>query len=80
MGVVSLADAKVRLSELIGRAEAGESIDITRRGKLVARLTGIAAPRTPIEISSLKALTDAIPPQFESAANLVRSMRDSDRY
>lgn len=80
MEAVSLADAKTRLSELIDRVEAGDSIEITRRGKPVARLTGVAMPRKPIEMSSLKALTDGIPPQSESAASLVRSMRDSDRY
>jgi prevent-host-death family protein len=80
MDAVSLADAKARLSELIDRVEAGDSIDITRRGKPVARLTGVAMPRKPIEISSLQALTAKIPPQPESAADLVRSMRDGDRY
>ena len=80
MEAVSLADAKTRLSELIDRVEAGDSIEITRRGKPVARLTGIAKSRKPIEMSSLKALTDGIPPQSESAAHFVRSMRDNDRY
>lgn len=40
---VSVADAKNRLSELIGRVEAGEEISVTRHGKPVARL--IAAQR-----------------------------------
>jgi prevent-host-death family protein len=75
-----LVDAKARLSELVERAEAGDSIEITRRGKPVARLTGVATPRKRVEMSSLKALTDGIPPQSESAADLVRSMRDGDRY
>jgi prevent-host-death family protein len=80
MVVVSLTDAKARLSELVARAEAGESIDITRHGKPVARLTGVATPRKPIETSSLKALTDGIAPQSEGAGSFVRSMRDRDRY
>jgi prevent-host-death family protein len=80
MDTVSLADAKTRLSELVDRVEAGDSIEITRRGRPVARLTAVATPRKPIHLSSLKALTDGIPPQSQSAADLVRSMRDSDRY
>ena len=32
MDVVNLADAKAHLSELVDRVEAGDSIDITRRG------------------------------------------------
>ena len=38
MDAINLADAKAHLSELVDRVEAGESIDITRRGKPVARL------------------------------------------
>jgi prevent-host-death family protein len=80
MNTISLADAKARLSALIRRAEAGDSIEITRRGKPLARLIGIATPRKPIELSSLQALTAEIPQQPETAAESVRSMRDSDRY
>ena len=36
MNVVSLADAKAHLSALLDRVEAGETIEITRRGKAVA--------------------------------------------
>jgi prevent-host-death family protein len=80
MDAVSLADAKARLSELIDRVEAGDSIEITRRGKPVARLTGVSAPRKPVDLGSLRALTAEIPSQPESAADLVRAMRDGDRY
>jgi len=80
MDRISLADAKAHLSELIDRVEAGESIEITRRGKPVARLTAIARARKPIDIDMLRALTSTMPIQSTSAADLVRSMRDSDRY
>jgi prevent-host-death family protein len=80
MGAVSLSDARTRLSELVDRVEAGESIEFTRRGKPVARLTAIVPPRKPIDIAGLKALTAEIPRQSQSVAEFVRSMRDSDRY
>ena len=80
MGAVSLADAKAHLSELVDRVAAGESIDITRRGKPVARLTGVAKPRKRIDVAQLRALTATMSPQAESAATLIRSMRDDDRY
>ncbi len=80
MNRVNLADAKARLSEMIDRVEAGESIDITRRGKPVARLTAVAKPRKPVDAALLRSLTAAMPPQSSSAAELVRSMRDGDRY
>lgn len=80
MDMVSLADAKAHLSELVDRVEAGESIDITRRGKPVARLTAVAKPRKPVDVAMLRALTADMPPQTRHAADLVRSMRDGDRY
>lgn len=80
MDAINLADAKAHLSELVDRVEAGDSIDITRRGKPVARLTSVARPRKPIDAALLQSLTAAMPPQSPSAADLVRSMRDDDRY
>ncbi len=80
MDPVSLADAKARLSELIDLVEAGDSIDITRRGKPVARLTTLAAPRKPVDAAQLQSLTASMPPQTQTAADLVRSMRDGDRF
>jgi prevent-host-death family protein len=80
MDAINLADAKAHLSELLDRVEAGESIDITRRGKPIARLTAVAAPRKRIDAALLQSLTATMPPQSESAEDLVRSMRDGDRY
>ena len=80
MDEVSLADAKAHLSELLDRVEAGESICITRRGRPVARLTAVSRPRRRVDLAMLQALTAAMPPSTQSAADLVRSMRDGDRY
>ena len=80
MDVISLADAKAHLSALVDQVEAGSSIDITRRGKPVARLTAVAGPRKPIDMSQLEALSATMPMQTQESAELVRSMRDGDRY
>ena len=80
MDKISLADAKAHLSELVDRVEAGDTIDITRRGKPVARLAAATRSRKRIDRAMLRALTAAMAPQTEKAADLVRSMRDSDRY
>ena len=74
MNVINLADAKAYLSEFVGWVEAGASIDITRRGKLV---TAVARPRKRVDL--LQALTATVPPQMRGA-DLARSMRDDDRY
>ncbi|MER0237297.1 type II toxin-antitoxin system prevent-host-death family antitoxin [Fulvimarina sp. MAC8] len=79
MSTVNLADAKARLSELLDRVEAGETIDITRRGKPVARLIAAAKPRNKIDAARLAAVTDGMMPQ-QNSADLVRSMRDDERY
>ena len=80
MAAINLADAKAHLSEIVDRVEAGESIEITRRGKPVARLTAVAGPRKAIEAALLQALTETMPPQPQSAAEFVRAMREDDRY
>ncbi|WP_054313431.1 type II toxin-antitoxin system prevent-host-death family antitoxin [Mesorhizobium sp. 1M-11] len=80
MAAVNLADAKTHLSELVDRVEAGDSVDITRRGKPVARLTAVTKPRRRIDAALLEALTASMPAQPQAAADLLRSMRDGDRY
>jgi len=80
MDEISLAEAKARLSELVDRVEAGDSIDITRRGKAFARLVALARPRKRIEAAELRSLTAKLPQQSEGAGEFVRSMRDGDRH
>jgi prevent-host-death family protein len=77
---VSLADAKAHLSELVERAAAGEAVCITRRGKAVAQITAIDSPRKRIDPAALRAITDAMPIQPESARDFIRRMRDDDRF
>jgi len=80
MSVINLADAKAHLSELVDRVEAGETVDILRRGKLVARLTPPERPRKPISLAEMQAITGIVPSSDEPADTFIRSMRDSDRY
>jgi prevent-host-death family protein len=75
---VNLAEAKAHLSELVARAEAGECIQISRRGRPVVQLTSLAQPRKPIRLAALRAVTDTM--SDSSADNVVRAMRDEARY
>lgn len=77
---VNLADAKAHLSELVERASTGEAVCITRRGKAVARIIAVDAPRKRIEVAALRTITDAMPSQPETARDFIRRMRDEDRY
>ncbi|HEY2186495.1 MAG TPA: type II toxin-antitoxin system prevent-host-death family antitoxin [Xanthobacteraceae bacterium] len=80
MRSVSIAHAKAHLSELVERAAAGEIVRITRRGKPVAQLAPIKAARKRIDRSMLRALTDTMPVQKESAGDFLRRLRDQERY
>lgn len=80
MKSVNLADAKAHLSELVERAASGDPVRIMRRGKPVAQITAVARPRTRIDPAQLRAMTDAMPLQRESAGEFLRRMRDEDRY
>jgi prevent-host-death family protein len=77
---VNLADAKAHLSDLVARAEAGEAIQISRRGKPVAQLSTIARPRQPISLDALRAVTETLPVTPATADDVVRAMRDEARY
>lgn len=80
MAQINLAEAKAHLSELVARAEAGETIQISRRGIPVVELRAVARQRKPIDVAMLQALTDTLPPSNEPAEALLRGMRDRDRY
>jgi prevent-host-death family protein len=77
---ISLADAKAHLSALVERAAAGEAVCITRRGRPIAQITGINAPRKRIDIVELRRVTGAMPVQPEPARDFIRRMREEERY
>ena len=78
--MISLADAKAHLSELVERAAAGEAVCITRAGKAVAQFNAVDTPRKRIDVAVLRAITDTMPVQPETARDFIRRMRDEDRY
>lgn len=80
MSDVTLADAKAHLSELVERAVQGETVQLTRRGKPVARLTGISRDRRPIDLAALQTLTNSMPLQAQPARSWLRTVRDGSRY
>ncbi len=77
---VNIAEAKARFSELVDRAESGETQIITRRGKPVAELRKHLLERMPISFQRLRDVTERQKPQQESVAQFIRAMRDDARY
>ncbi|WEK45357.1 MAG: type II toxin-antitoxin system prevent-host-death family antitoxin [Candidatus Andeanibacterium colombiense] len=80
MDSYSLADAKARLSELLDKVEAGETVEITRRGKPAARLVPTGRQLKKVDVGRLARLAERLPEQKESAADMVRRMRDDASY
>jgi prevent-host-death family protein len=78
MAHVNLAEAKAHLSELVARAEAGEPIQISRRGKPVVQLTRVTQPRKPIDVAAIRAVVKTM--QKSTVDDVVRTMRDEARY
>ena len=72
---VNLADAKAHLSKLVEWAAAGDTVRITRRGKPVAQITAVADRSLSASRADRHDAGSA-----ESARDLVRRLRDQDRY
>lgn len=80
MDEVSIAKAKAHLSEIVDRAEAGETIQITRRGKSVATLAPAKIRKKRIKLDDLRQVTATMREQTESAGTFMRRLRDDSRY
>jgi prevent-host-death family protein len=77
MVTVNLAEAKAKLSELIDKVVSGETVTITRHGKPVAQLSGVATQKKPLR--SLAAFRATMPRLRKPSAILLREMRDEER-
>jgi prevent-host-death family protein len=82
MRTFSVAQAKAQLSALLDAVEAGEEVEITRRGVPVARLTRPASgSAASFDLAGFLADTAAQPFHHTSdAAVLLREMREGARY
>ena len=80
MSHINLSDAKARLSELVDRAEAGERIVITKRGRPVLEMSKPAVAPQRVDVKALRQLTRRLPRQKQSAGDALRGLRDESRY
>lgn len=78
MSIVNLATAKAQLSELIGRAENGEEVVITRHGRPVARVIPVTPVKQPVPLERLAELRKRLPPRKGSSAVELRKLRDEE--
>ncbi|MGN6144887.1 MAG: type II toxin-antitoxin system Phd/YefM family antitoxin [Mesorhizobium sp.] len=80
MSTISLAEAKAKLSELVERAAAGETVEITRRGKPVARIVAVQKRKKRIDFDAIRKIADSLPYQDEPAGDFMRRARNGERY
>ena len=80
MDSYSLAEAKTHLSALIERVDAGETVEITRRGKPIANIVPVARKLKKVDVDALERLAARLPYQEQSAGDFIREMRDDARY
>lgn len=80
MSVVTVAEAKAHLSELVERAAKGETVCVTRRGKPVAKIAPIAEPIKRVDVSMLREITAGMAVEAEPEGKFMRRIRDEERY
>ena len=77
MDAYTIRDAAERLDDLIGRVEAGESVDIARGGRVVARIVPAADTKAPFDWEAHFAKIKSMPIY---PGNSVIDMRKEARY
>lgn len=81
MDRVSLSEAKAHLSEIVDRVEAGETVEIMRRGKLAARITPIETPKKKVDVEVLRRRhAEQIAGGVKVSSSAVVAMREQERY
>ena len=82
MGPVNLKEARARLSDLVRAVEKGESVLITRRGRIVARLVPPAASSEQKKAPDLAPFREALQIREEekSLSHIVIENRREGRY
>mgnify|MGYP006298666395 FL=1 len=75
---VNIREARAQLSRLLKAVERGERVEITRRGKVVARLALPEQPEDRLQRrkDARAALRDRLPPAGIDSATLVRALRE----
>ena len=78
MTMISVKEARNQLKSLLERAEAGEEISISRRGRIIARL--VPPSRRAIRLPSLKAFRATIKMTGPSLSATVLRNRQDGRF
>ncbi|HTM76237.1 MAG TPA: type II toxin-antitoxin system prevent-host-death family antitoxin [Devosia sp.] len=80
MKQVGLAEAKARLSELVADVEGGASIEISKRGKVVAMIVPVQRPTKKIDIERLRRHQARFTSPPQPTEESIRDWKDDDRH
>ena len=77
----SIREAREKFSHLLKAVERGEEVEITRRGRVVARLTRVheqpeEGKTVTNRAAERSALRESLPPTTGSSASLIRELRE----
>lgn len=75
MTMISLAEAKARLSDILRRVEKGEEVIVTRRGRAIARIARVGKSQKAFR--SRAGLRARLPKARRSSAKVIRQLRDA---
>ena len=75
---INVKEVRKNLSSILSRAEQGEEIIITRRGKKIVRMSSIE--KKPKHLESLKRFRDTIRVEGKSMSETVISNREEERF
>ncbi len=75
----NIAELKAHLSDVVARVEAGETVEVLRRGKLAAKIVPATPTKTRIDFRAIDAMVASQPIHKTRAVDIIREMRDA-RY
>ncbi len=76
MVLVSVAEAKAHLSELLDKVEAGDEVLITRHGRPIAHLSAVSRAKQPVR--ALAELRSLVSGWSRPSNDLLREARDEE--
>ncbi|NBB93941.1 MAG: type II toxin-antitoxin system prevent-host-death family antitoxin [Gammaproteobacteria bacterium] len=79
MSATNIRDVRKNLSALLEQVERGEEVIISRRGKPVARLVNVHDTEN-VRFPSRADLRAALPAASKPAGELLRDLRDEERF
>ena len=80
MKQVSLAEAKARLSALVADVEGGASVEISKRGKVVAMLVPLQRPTKKIDIERLRQHQRSLTSPVQDTDTELAAWKDENKY